>query len=362
MVIDGDCGMPIDLLQWESLWMENGDDSELNPDPNNVPPLDPKDAFLIPDSSYPVNGLKASSSSSNLHHVPWLRKTEYISRETSRPTHTPELKIHQTVNVDISPEAQIADIEKSFGKLNDDFDLAKIKHPTKPHLKPVDSWEIFPDPDIWANAYDVFKFSERPGDRPLEQYDPRLEYAIIRPMESEGERFLAYYLMKNEEEITNLESQRSYAAAGDHPETPTLFQFMRDYEPFKIEREQAHEFVLAFQDDDPDEALWGESSKRPKAAYYKNIERRINLKKKRVNKYEATYGDKWDAIQLTHTPFLPEEQEEREEIEAEIRDPTFILRATEEQVEEVEEVEEAPDVTMTSPKPEDSELQVADSG
>jgi hypothetical protein len=27
MVIDADCGMPIDLLQWESLWMENGNDA-----------------------------------------------------------------------------------------------------------------------------------------------------------------------------------------------------------------------------------------------------------------------------------------------------------------------------------------------
>ena len=34
-------------------------------------------------------------------------------------------------------------------------------------------------------------------------------------MESEGERFLAYYLMKNEEEIPNLEDHRSSAAAGE---------------------------------------------------------------------------------------------------------------------------------------------------
>lgn len=132
--------------------------------------------------------------------------------------------------VDISPEAQIANIEKSFAKLNNDFDLSKVKHPTKPNLKPIDSWEIFPDPDVWANAYDVFKFSERPGERPLDvsvligprtnlisqqQEDPRLDYALLRPMESEGDRFLAYYLMKNEEEIPVLEEQRASAAAGE---------------------------------------------------------------------------------------------------------------------------------------------------
>lgn len=29
----------------------------------------------------------------------------------------------------------------------------------------VESYEILPDADTWANAYDLFKFSERPGDR-----------------------------------------------------------------------------------------------------------------------------------------------------------------------------------------------------
>jgi len=32
----------------------------------------------------------------------------------------------------------------------------------------VESYEIFPDADIWANAYDLFRFSERPGERNVE--------------------------------------------------------------------------------------------------------------------------------------------------------------------------------------------------
>lgn len=126
----------------------------------------------------------------------------------------------------------------------------------------------------------------------------------------------------------------------------------------KIEKESAHEFALVFQGNDEDEALFGETSKRPKAAYYKNFERKINLKKKRVNKYETSYSDKWDGILLSHTPFLQEELDERDELEAEVKDPTFVLRAAEEQA---DEAEENPDVTMESPKQEVSELQVADS-
>jgi RNA polymerase II-associated factor 1 len=53
----------------------------------------------------------------------------------------------------------------------------------------------------------------------------------------------------------------------------------------KIVQDIANEFVLVFQDDneEADENLFEDSNKRPKAAYYKNIERKINLKKKRVN-------------------------------------------------------------------------------
>jgi len=68
--------------------------------------------------------------------------------------------------VDVSREAQLRDIEASFESASgDSFDLASLKHPNKPHLKAVDSYEILPDSDIWANAYDLFRFSERPGER-----------------------------------------------------------------------------------------------------------------------------------------------------------------------------------------------------
>lgn len=67
--------------------------------------------------------------------------------------------------VDISRSAQIRDIEASFA-VTDSFDLGALKHPNKPGVTAVDSYEIFPDAEIWANAYDLFRFSERPGERP----------------------------------------------------------------------------------------------------------------------------------------------------------------------------------------------------
>lgn len=69
-------------------------------------------------------------------------------------------------SVDISRSAQIRDIESSFDACATNFDLSSLKHPIKPNVTPVGSYEIFPGIDIWANTYDLFKFSERPGERP----------------------------------------------------------------------------------------------------------------------------------------------------------------------------------------------------
>ena len=67
--------------------------------------------------------------------------------------------------IDVSRDAQLRDIEASFAACNDSFDLSALHHPTKPGVTAVESYEVLPDADIWANQYDLFKFSERPGER-----------------------------------------------------------------------------------------------------------------------------------------------------------------------------------------------------
>jgi RNA polymerase II-associated factor 1 len=70
--------------------------------------------------------------------------------------------------IDVSHAAQLRDIEASFAAASDDaFDLKTLKHPTK-NVTAVESYEVLPDEDIWANAYDLFRFGERPGDRPAD--------------------------------------------------------------------------------------------------------------------------------------------------------------------------------------------------
>src|SRR5579872_6364561 len=71
--------------------------SALNPNPKNLPKLDPKDQFLLGDSAagpslFVSNSTPGSSASHAVPTVTWLRKTEYItSREgNTRPSSTPD--------------------------------------------------------------------------------------------------------------------------------------------------------------------------------------------------------------------------------------------------------------------------------
>lgn len=171
-------------------------ETALNPDPSNLPPLDPKDALLLADPStssaaFPVNGNSHSASNFSqptLANVSWLRKTEYITRESSQRQTGQEpfvlylffFRKHRqfflsfcrkhvvSTSIDVSKSAQLRDIESSFVAQNDGFVLDQLQHPNKLNVTAVESYPILPDIDIWANQYDLFRFSERPGERPVD--------------------------------------------------------------------------------------------------------------------------------------------------------------------------------------------------
>lgn len=74
----------------------------------------------------------------------------------------------QTQTIDVSRAAQLRDIEASFAAANENFSLETLKHPNKEGVTAVESYPFLPDSEIWANQYDLFRFSERPGDRPID--------------------------------------------------------------------------------------------------------------------------------------------------------------------------------------------------
>ncbi|KAJ3812491.1 RNA polymerase II-associated protein [Lentinula aff. lateritia] len=339
MIVDAECGMPLDLGKWESLWEENADDSALNPDPHNLPELDQKDEFLTYDSgssSTYMNGNHTGSSTPSavpaLGQVAWLRKTEYTSDRVQRSS-TNEPKHVALPPIDVSREAQLHDIEASFVECNENFSLEELRHPNKPNVTAMESYEILPDSEIWANQYDLFRFAERPGERAADVEDPRLDCAILRPMKSDHDSFLAFYLTEQDEGALKFKEIRNSVEPYEIPENeePTVFKFVRDYETVKVEQEVPNEFLLMFEDGGSTSTLDDlvnedrKPAKRPRGAYYKNIERKMLLKKKRANAYEQ-YEDKWDVIKVTHVPMSQEEEDEREEALAEVMDPLFLMR------------------------------------
>jgi hypothetical protein len=67
----------------------------------------------------------------------------------------------------------------------------------------------------------------------------------------------------------------------------TAFSWVRDYEVMKVEQDVPNEFLLVIDDgeslDDLHEGGDAPKPRRAKGAYYKNIERKMMLKKRRGN-------------------------------------------------------------------------------
>lgn len=197
--------------------------------------------------------------------------------------------------IDVSHEAQLRTIEAGFAACAS-LDLATLSHPNKIGVTAVESYEVLPDAEIWANAYDLFRFSERPGERPVDTEDPRLDCAILRPMESDGDHFLAYYLTKDDADALEFKEERLTPKGGEENKA-TAFHFVRDYETVKIEQEVPNEFLLVLDN--------GETGKRGPGAFYKNIERKMTLKKKRMNVRSFTFNFTDFPIPTTcHNSFL----------------------------------------------------------
>lgn len=205
--------------------------------------------------------------------------------------------------------------------------------------------------------------------------DPRLDCGILRPQQTEDdEHFISFYLPPEDEAAEAFKARRRAPVSTLTNET-TDFEFQRDYESAKIENDIANEYLVVL-DEGPGlnadgtpvvSGHTGESNGvngtagthegRKQGAYYKGVERKIVLKKKPVivsydllqslpktyplclqKGQEIDYTDKWDVIQLSHIPIAPEDQEERNELLAEVTDPQWTFGRLDAQGEADEEM------------------------
>lgn len=326
MVVDAECGMPLDLSQWDGLWEPEGHDSALNPDPLDLPLLDDKDRELLWE---PPGGPNRTTEVAAPTNVTWLRKTEQIARTAlQRTPKSTQKQVAPIVTVDVSREAQLRDIDASFVLANEAFVLEDVKHPTKRGVHAVESYEFLPDPALWANQYDLFRFMERPGNRPTEDEDPRLNCAVLRPMKSEHDTFLSYYLTEADDAALAFQDARMSVPPYEvPPDSYTKFDFVRDYETTKVEQDIQNEFILNIDDDDDAPGTKPGQLSRGKGAYYKNIERKMTLNKRRANPDDDKLDDRWDVIHLTHAELMGDELQERNEALQDVTDPSYYLMA-----------------------------------
>ena len=120
-------------------------------------------------------------------------------------------------------------------------------------------------------------------------------------MKTEYDAFLAFYLTQDDESALRFKEKRFESGPYEVPHDEevsaihpfrrsaqlcqeTVFQFMRDFETTKIEPEVTNEFLLVFEDGaaESEDVFDEKGSRKERGAYYKNIERKMFLKKRRT--------------------------------------------------------------------------------
>ena len=208
--------MPIDLVGIKGVF--DGDESAIQFE-DDAPPIHPKDRELL----RPLNTLGKPMSATT--GVSFLRRTEYISSMSSvnkADARNNALRRDGTVNRNKRrPDVNRDDPVTIARTIMKGFDIAypqdaykgqdtehnirsaeiapeernawmRPKHPTNPSLTMLDSYPILPDLQAFPDTgnYMIIKFQNNPSTS--DQYDPRLDVTLIRPLNANAEELAVY--------------------------------------------------------------------------------------------------------------------------------------------------------------------------
>lgn len=285
------------------------------------PQLDPRDRLLLrPASQLGKLNIRAATAAGP---ASFLRRTEYISAEQSKSTFkgkstsaAQSAKILEATRArrtaseveDADPVRILRAIIHSFDVANPDtateFDdlgpedstaaLAErnwkeMRHPAKPHLRPVDSFPLLPDVEASSDCtgFLVFKFATEPivneGRR-----DARLDVGLLRPHDmakakrATQDQVFDYYIPANKTVAREIKS-KLVAYHGDDviPDKEFMYGFVRSYETKThkdLNRNNVEEAGMIFHDGNLD---------RDKGAYYYPVIARYTLQPHRTSKFMA---------------------------------------------------------------------------
>jgi RNA polymerase II-associated factor 1 len=252
LITETDLGIHIDLI---------------DPNTYKIPPnpqLDPEDEALLRDDYDESKLTKPSEivAAAGTQHKTWLRKTEYMGGlaidDTSQKAEKVKgfAKHEKPTNVEEELEELERNIEKSFDfarTLDSEFEtfkekkdtsaLKRLKHPTKPNLKPVAVYSVFPDEKLWSNAYMQVTFDNDPlfsasttiqEQQRLRQREGNRLYrgTILKETTSKGDKKLSgnlvnYLLPKNRN--TNFVDDTDLQGEGSSSIKEYEYQWLREY-------------------------------------------------------------------------------------------------------------------------------------
>ncbi|XP_070576848.1 RNA polymerase II-associated factor 1 homolog [Ptychodera flava] len=263
LLTEHDLGVTIDLI--------NPDTYKI--DPNAV--LDPADEKLLEEEISTPGDSKRSRR--HAKSVSWLRKTEYISTEYNRFTHSSEkaeTKVGASLRKQFADEDLYKDRDSQIAAIEKTFEMAKqpiLQHYSKPHVTPVETYPVCPDFDLWIHPCAQVIFDSDPAvkDKPVVHQVEEMSQAMIRGMVDEsGEQFVGYFLPTEE---TKKKRKRDFEEDTDYvPEEEYEYKMVREYN-WNVKNkatkgyEENYFFVL-----------------RPEGFYYNELETRVRLSKRRA--------------------------------------------------------------------------------
>lgn len=263
LLTEHDLGVNIDLINPETYKI----------DPNAYP--EPEDERLLEEDFNALGDAKRSR-----HHntnVSWLRKTEYISTEYNRfiqKADKSEAKVGFKIKQTMKEEDIYKDRESQINAINDTFEKAKqpiLKHySNKPGVKPVKTFEVFPDFQLWKHPFAQVLFDSDPAPKgysaPVQMEE--MSQAMIRgAVDESNEQFVAYFLPTDE----TLKKRKRDTEADTEYEVEETYEYLlaREYNwnvKNKLSKGYEETYFFVFRED---------------GIYYNELETRVRLSKRR---------------------------------------------------------------------------------
>ena len=294
--INEDLGMELNLMKFPGV-LDNNDDKMLYGFENIK--LAPEDRVLLRNPG--VDRL----TKTDISKVGFLRRTEYTSSTlTSRPQsasanpflnnpkHGRKRKLldsngnytdqYGAENVDaeeledlvrLDSKKLVTKIESTFQTL--DANMDKYKHPVKKNLKAKKVWSFLPDTVSMDEKFFMVKLVGSAVLDKAEREKLSLDSAIFRPVELNEDDWMSFYSLTDKSKSKKLINEMEHVLQDKdtlNASDTFKFQRVRDYNMHHIQFHDQHDLAIAF-------------NSEKNTAFYKPIQSRIELKKRRVNDF-----------------------------------------------------------------------------